>query len=134
MPRRSAASVSVMQISESPPEPPPSLSPEAAAAWRDVVSSFRPSWFQGSEAVLASYSQVIALERQLAGMLPHAGVGSREWRRLIKLYLGVCGSLVSTATKLRITPQSTRTAKNAKLAPRGPMPWADDFDREPVPS
>jgi hypothetical protein len=90
------------------PEPPESLSAEAKENWPDVVSCFRPNWFLGSEAVLVAYVQTIAIERQVASMLGQAEVGSKPWRQLIQLYLGVCVTLISTATKLRITPRSTR--------------------------
>ena len=134
MPRRSAASLSVYQLPDALPEPPASLSKEAKQEWRAVVSRFRPTWFLGSESILAMFCETVAIERRTAAMLGQAKVGSLEWRRLIRAYLGICASMISSATRLRITPQSTRSDYTGKLAAPGPRPWADDdfIEQEPV--
>src|SRR5262249_13583658 len=93
--------------------------------WREVTAALKPTWFQGSEAVLACYCQTVLTQRQLAGLLGACDVRDERWAELIRLHVAVVGSLISVATKLRLTPQSSRDS--TKLAPIvGGRPWEDD--------
>jgi phage terminase small subunit len=113
-------------MSDPRPEPPATLSAEAKQTWRDVTGAFRSDWFSGNEAVLVAYCETAALERNLAGMLAQIETGSRQWRQMIRLYLETVSALISVATKLRLTPQSSRREQTAKLGSLGSRPWADD--------
>lgn len=130
--RRSAASLGpAVPVFEPPLEPPEQLPEDAKEVWRGIVSGFRDGWSQGAEDVLKAYCQTCAIERQIAGMLSHCETGGPQRRQLIRLYFGVVASLISTATKLRLTPQSSRNSRHTKHVPRGPQPWEDLIEPEP---
>jgi hypothetical protein len=122
--RPSAGSLSVVPVYERPrPEPPEQLADEGKEVWRAIVAGFRSDWFQGSEHILKCYCQEVVIERQVAGMLCQCGIASAHYGELVRLYALVVGSLVSVATKLRLTPQSLRDSRNVKHVPLGPKPW-----------
>jgi hypothetical protein len=137
--RYSAASLSVRPVFELPrPKPPEQLPEEGKEIWRGIVAGFRSDWFQGCEAVLECYCETVVLKRQIASMVSQCSIDDPRYGELVRLYLGVVSSIISAATKLRITPQSTRDSRNVKHVPLGPMPWedeseppADDLDRSP---
>ena len=122
--RPSAASLSVVPVYERPrPEPPEQLPEEGEEVWRGIVAGFRADWFQGSEHILKCYCQTVVIERQVAGMLDKCSIRSARYGELIRLYALVVGSMVSVATKLRLTPQSSRDSRNIKHVSLAPKPW-----------
>jgi hypothetical protein len=132
--RRSASSLSVVPVYEPPrPEPPERLPDDAKQVWRDIVRAFRPTWFQGAETLLECYCQTVIHERHLAGMLDRYRRSAR-YNDLIRLYVLVVGCLASTATRLRMTPQSSRDSRHTKLANIAPRPWDPRPEPEPRPA
>lgn len=122
--RKSSASLSVVPpLPEQPPEPHESLSPEAAAIWREVLGTVHPGQFSGAWFLLEMYCRTVAFERQLGReieALPH-GKTRDELARARRAEAALAASLV---TKLRLSPRS-RTDKNIRLrtVPPGPKPW-----------
>lgn len=56
-------------------------------------------------------------------MLDKCSIRSARYGELIRLYALVVGSMVSVATKLRLTPQSSRDSRNIKHVSLAPKPW-----------
>jgi phage terminase small subunit len=122
--RPSAGSLSVVPVYERPPPAAPEQLPEEAKqVWRGIVAGFRSDWFQGAEHLLKCYCEQVVIERQIAAMLHTFSIHSPRYGELVRLYALVVGSLVSVATKLRLTPQSSRDSRNVKHVPLGPKPW-----------
>ena len=128
--RESAASRVTPTFEAPRPEPPDELPELAQQTWRDVVSGFRGDWFQGSEAILTAYCQTVVVERQIAAMLSQCGTEDTRYPELVRLYTSVVGTLISVATKLRLTPQSSRDSRHTKHVVPGPRPWEVDLEPE----
>ena len=64
-------------------------------------------------------------------MIATADRESDEFAELVKLHCQVSALIGNLATKLRLTPQSSRDARIPKLAPVGPKPWERFDDDEP---
>jgi hypothetical protein len=122
--RKSAASLSVVPINAiQRPNPPESMSESGKKLWRDAVNALRADWFQGAEPVLEVYVQTIELSRWLWEMITVADREGDEFAELVKLHCHVSALIANLATKLRLTPQSSRDARIPKLVPVGPKPW-----------
>ena len=128
--RESAASRAVPQFEALRPQSPDELPELAKQTWRDVVSGFRSDWFQGSEAVLAAYCQTVAIERQIAAQLSKCSINDKSWPKLIRLYTSTVGTLINTATKLRLPPSTSRDSRHKKHVHPGPRPWEVDLEPE----
>ena len=136
--RKSAASLSVVPIDAiQRPNPPESMSEAGKKLWRDTVNALRADWFQGAEPVLEVYVATIELSRWLWEMIGVADRESDEFAELIRLHCQVSALIGNLATKLRLTPQSSRDARIPKLVPVGPKPWelgtGQRFDEEDEP-
>ena len=122
--RKSAASLSVVPIDAiQRPKPPESMSEAGKKLWRDTVNALRADWFQGAEPVLEVYVETIELSRWLWEMITVADREGDEFAELVKLHCQVSALIGNLATKLRLTPQSSRDARIPKLVPVGPKPW-----------
>jgi hypothetical protein len=131
--RYSAASLSVTQIGELPkPQPPARLSQQVKEAWREIVADFPANHFAGARHLLEMYGETIALSRMLAGMIAQIDPGTPRWRELVRLSVGITGSLLSTATKLPIAPSARKSSTKHESAVR--WPWEDVSEPEPTPS
>ena len=122
--RPSAGSLSVVPVFEQPrPEPPGQLPEEGKEVWRGIVAGFRADWFQGSEHLLKCYCQKSSWSGRLPACSTQCSIRSDRYGELVRLYALVVGSLVSVATKLRLTPQSSRDSRNIKHVSLAPKPW-----------
>jgi phage terminase small subunit len=126
--RQAAQNVLVMPMSR--PEPPPSrLTEEQALCWREIVARMPPNWFLPEALpVLEAYCVQITRQREVSAELnapKGKGFSNQRFKLLREENAGV-KALVSLATKLRLTPQST-VSKN-KQKPVVPMrkPWEDE--------
>ncbi|MGA7454114.1 MAG: hypothetical protein WBW73_23550 [Rhodoplanes sp.] len=122
--RKSSASLSIVPpLPEEPPEPHPSLSPEAAAIWREILRTVHHSQFKGAEFLLEAYCRTIAFERQLGREIEALPPGKAR-DEAAKARRAEANLAVSLAAKLRLTPWS-RVDKNIRLrtVPPGPKPW-----------
>ena len=122
---------SARPVPELPPEPHESLSPEAAAIWREILGTVHHSQFRGAEFLLEAFCRTVAFERQLGReieALPH-GKARDELAKARRAEAALAASL---ATKLRLSPRS-RTDKNVRLrtVPPGRKPWEIIVDDDP---
>ena len=67
--------------------------------------------------------ETIELSRWLWKMITVADREGDEFVKLVKLHCQVSALIGNLATKLRLTPQSSRDARIPKLVPVGPKPW-----------
>lgn len=119
----------VAPLPEQPPEPHPSLSPEAAEIWREIFATVHHAQFRGCEFLVESLCRTIALERQHGRAIETAAAGEmRDF--LMRARRAEAGLAVSLATKLRLTPRS-RNDRNVKLrtVPPGRKPWELPVER-----
>ena len=130
--RKSASSrLSIVPpIPEPPPEPPASLSPEAAAIWREIVGSIHHSQFTGALFLLESYCRMVAFEREFARDAEELPAGPR--RDEAGKSLRACAHLAANlATKLRLSPRTRLDRRiSLKTIPSGRRPW-EMPEREP---
>ena len=133
--RRSASSLSIVSAPESArPQPPATLSEPAKQVWRDTVGAFRPDWFQGCGPILGCYCETAVTACQIADALSACSLQDERWPELVKLHCAVVSSFCNIGTKLRITPQSSRDSRHAKLASiTGGRPWEDEDSEPPEP-
>ena len=134
--RKSAASLSVVPIDAiQRPKPPGFMSDAGKKLWRDTVNALRADWFQGAEPVMEVYVETIELSRWLWEMIATADRESDEFVELVKLHCQVSAQIGNLATKLRLTPQSSRDSRLPKLVSTLPRPWeigtGRRFDEEP---
>jgi hypothetical protein len=125
--RTSAAEMGVQPVgidAKSRPEPPSSLSPSEKATWREIVSSLRADWFEPENLpLLAEYIRYATLSSRLARELRGIEVLDPRFAPLFRQKMAVGNSLLRLATKLRLTLQSSTTARTDKHAGPRPLPW-----------
>lgn len=135
--RKSAAALSVVAGNfGGRPEPPPELTAEQAAIWRETVSSEAADFF--STAALRSMLSDYCRHRASAAVVSEiidtfkpewlkASEGARRYYGLLKMRESETRAAASLATKLRLTNQSRYTPQAAatasKHAARGAKPW-----------
>jgi hypothetical protein len=126
--RYSKTELSLVPRRELPrPEPPNDLCEQGKEVWRGIVAGFQPHWFQGCESLLACYCQTAVTERRLAGAITECGVQDERWPEMVRLHCNVASSLANLGTKMRMTPQSTRSkypGKHVSLV----KPWLDNCE------
>jgi hypothetical protein len=61
--------------------------------------------------------------RQLSDVLAACSPSSEKFADLVRLRCNVSATIASLATKLRLTPQSSRDSRNVKLVSTRPKPW-----------
>jgi hypothetical protein len=126
---KSPAELSVipLDISQERPEPPPELAEDEAKIWRDSVSGMRGGWFSPiTHVLLKAYCLQAAIAEQCGRELRKLDVQDRRYARLAGMHLRATRSMLTTATKLRISPSSSRSPKYV-MDPHGhkPRPWED---------
>jgi hypothetical protein len=125
--RKSTASLSVVPAAERPrPEPPEKMIEAEKVIWRETTAALRPDWFQGSECVLGAYVGAVQMERDIAAELAKYTPNSDPYVDLVRLRCLAISTMASLATKLRLTPQSTRDSRNVKLVSTLAKPWELD--------
>jgi phage terminase small subunit len=128
--RRSRASLSVVPVTGDahPPEPPEYISDAERLVWRQVCASMRPDWFRTAEVqlLLESYCFTAAQVAKIAKALRGCNASDLDrLEQLQRIHRSTTMLLLSLATKLRLTPQSTRSAGRTKHDPLFglPKPW-----------
>ena len=128
--RKSSASLAVVPIGQPQrPEPPQGMPKEEAKVWRHTVGAMRADWF-GAEThpLLAQYCRHVAnatvISREIKRRLA-AGNDIVDLDRLLAMHARESQALSSAATRLRLTPRSTRDKDtNRHLGvTQGPKPW-----------
>ena len=143
--RKSAASLSVVPIATDARRPPPpeNLAAAEAKIWTAIVASVPGGWVTvAQEPLLTAYCRHVASGDTLSAMIDHSRPDwtcreeLQRYSRLLGIRLRETSAMMSLATKMRLTQQSTmhpRTAGRAmtddqggpKLWERRP-PWADE--------
>jgi hypothetical protein len=122
--RKSLASLSVLPaMATKPPPPPEKLSEPEKALWRETTAALRPNWFQGCEPVLEAYVGSVMMGREISDTLATCSPSSDKFADLVRLRCNVSATIASLATKLRLTPQSSRDSRNVKHVSTRPKPW-----------
>jgi hypothetical protein len=136
MPRRSAASLSVIPTAlPQRPAPPKELTREQAKEWVEIVGSLPISWFAaGAQALLVQYCRHLTTARVLAraiDAIDTTQLGDRAVLRRYGILLGAAQreskALINLGRALRLNPQSRMRAETAgrAAAKAGPSrkPW-----------
>lgn len=110
------------------PKPPALLSAEQVDIWNTVVDSLPADWFRPeSIEVLVQYCRHAVAARRVAELIKQAetetGFDVQEYDRLLKMQEREGRALSSLATRLRITPQSTRSPDAIKCKAAKKKPW-----------
>jgi hypothetical protein len=123
--RKSAASLSVVQIGEIPrPEPRRQLSREEKAIWRSTTARFPPSHFAGAECLLEVFCRAVAMERRLDELIQATDPGDHErLGALIRLHKAEGMLVGNIAGKLRMSPRSRFDRYSVRPLPNLPKPW-----------
>jgi hypothetical protein len=132
--RRSAASIlSGPQASVldrvARPRAPHDLNDEEVEVWASVVEAL-PADYLGNETLplLSQYCRHVIQARRIAELIERATADPelriRDYHRLLRIQAGETAAMTSVATKLRISPQSTRTHRgNVRSGLTGSRPW-----------
>ncbi len=133
--RKSAESLAVVvTMPGQRPEPPAILSPAEAALWRQVVSSHPHDWFTSSIfGLLVGYVSAWARSNEIKEALARypsvpEGDDFKRWRHLLADEDKQQRLMATLGTKLRITPHSMRSEREAATGVRktmqtGRKPW-----------
>ena len=102
-------------------QPPEWLSDEARAHWRRIVAAKPLGWFDdGRLPLLAEYCETLVRARQLAERLAEVPPDEKGAQALEVRLMGVNGSCLSLATKLRLSVQSAVDRRSRMLDESGP--------------
>lgn len=133
MPRRSAADLTVVPIGPAVHRlsAPPSLIPEEAKVWDDVVATKPADWFQADSApILAEYCRAVVMAARLSLMIELVLAGDDEklatLKDLLKMRDAESRRVMTCGTKLRLTQQARYTPQASATADRKagkPLPW-----------
>lgn len=94
------------------PEPPDHLTDEQAAEWREIVNRLSADWFpRETHSMLEQYCRAITRARRVAQLLNNMETGEtfdvKEYRDLLRSEAELSGVIMSLATKMRISQQSS---------------------------
>jgi hypothetical protein len=132
--RKSSAALGTVMAdcSQRRPEPPADLTSEQRVVWESTVNALRGDWFWGSEPILKAYCEHVSYSDQIARELNQRGTVDEHFADLAALHRAQSGLIVRLATALRLTPQSTFSARTLKHVSPGPKPR--ELARDPDPS
>jgi phage terminase small subunit len=124
MPRRSAASFSVLPVPGSQPRlvPPADLNPPERATFVEIVAAKKPQHFEASDLpLLAAYCRAIELERHAALQLATDGYLTAEGRpsAWLAIMAQATKSMLALSTRLKLSPQSR--SHSAPARPERPL-------------
>lgn len=110
------------------PDPPAELTDEQAEEWRAIVNRMPADWFtRETEPLLVQYCRTIVRARRLAQLLNNTEKSEeldvKEYRDLLRSEAEQSGVLMSLATKMRISQQSTYDKSKKKPAGGTTRPW-----------
>jgi hypothetical protein len=107
---------------------PTEFSPEAAAIWREVVSSRPVDFFDGgSLRLLGQYCRQMAVADRLSAELDATAVSSDTMTGKIKRLAALSASCTTLATKLRISIQSAVHCQSGKISEKSTDEGQDDL-------
>lgn len=134
--RKSAAELSVIRGAgplfpggpHEKPDPPAELSDDEAKVWRNTVEAMRPGWFTAETLpLLQRYCVHVVLAQRIARAIDPADLENDIGRfdKLTSMHVRQTKAMLSCATKLRLTHQSTTNYKARKHDPTARLrkPW-----------
>jgi hypothetical protein len=133
--RKSAASLEVISYSDADvvrrPDPPAELTEEEAEEWKSVVGRLPAHWFLAeTHQLLAQYCRHVVGARRVAQLIQQAEAADEfdimQYARLLRLQELQSKAMVTLATKMRMTQQSTVRAELARKPLVLPRPWDPD--------
>lgn len=112
------------------PEPLPELTPEQRVIWIETVNSLPADWFPGeTHKTLAQYCRHVVSSRHVSQLIEQLELGKTvdvsEYDKLLKMQERESRILLSLATKMRMTQQSTYHPEKVKGAAKVMRPWED---------
>ena len=113
------------------PEPLSELTNEQRIEWVLVVNSLPADWFPAeTHGVLAQYCRHVVLARHLSALIDNLESDNKldidAYGKLVRLQDTVTGRLLSCATKMRITQQSSYHPEKLKPTQIIDNPWEDE--------
>ena len=122
----SVATDNTERMAQRPPAP-EHLTAAQKVVWRQTVDAMTADWFRPETLeVLAQYCRHVVEARELAALIDqmkgNEGMDLREYALMLRCHKAESEAILSTATKLRITLQSTYDKSKKKGAPT-PKPW-----------
>ena len=122
--RKSAAELAMAPLVVIEPRPvaPTELTDEESSVWEGIVARMPAAWF-GKETwpLLIQLCRHVIAARRLAQLIHQAEHGDEDflvdhWMRLLRALTGQTAVIASVSTKLRLSPQSSYSAKVAGTA------------------
>jgi len=115
------------------PSPPPELSDEEREIWTTTVEAMRPGWFTPETLpLLRRYCMHAMLAQQIGRAIDVSDLENDVGRfdRLTAMHVRQTKAMLSCATKLRLTHQSSTNHKARKHDPAAGLrkPWEMDED------
>lgn len=109
------------------PEPLSHLTAEQKKVWKRCADSLPPEWFRGETLdLLAEYCEQVSISRKIGKMirkLPDKD-STNEVEKLVRLKEKTARVIVTLATKMRMSQQSTYDREKVKdSAPPADNPW-----------
>lgn len=110
------------------PEPPEDLTPEQAAVWSEVVNRLPADWFPAETwPLLAQYCRHVMAARAIASMIERLqssdAFNIEDFDALLRMQEREGRALSSLATRMRITQQSTYSARKSSGSTKNRKPW-----------
>ncbi|GJL57816.1 MAG: hypothetical protein NPIRA03_06730 [Nitrospirales bacterium] len=111
-------------------KPPDELTPEQKVIWHSIVNKLPADHFPAeTHLILAEYCRHAVTARRIAHLknqIENAeSLNMEEYALLCKLAEAESRTLASLGTKMRMTQQSTYSARKGRGEPLGPKPWED---------
>ena len=115
--RKSAEESNVVEIDVAAlrPAPPAHLCAEDAEVWRTTVAGMKPGWFGGEVwPLLELYCACTGIARTLAKEIAASGPQDPRFDKLVAMHERESALLVTLATKLRLSKQSSADSRTVK--------------------
>jgi phage terminase small subunit len=126
--RKSAESnVVEIDVAALRPAPPAHLCAEDAEVWRTTVAGMKPGWFSGETwPLLELFCACTSIARTLAREVAASGPQDPRFDKLVAMHERESALLVTLATNLRLSKQSSADSRTVKHDPGGGglrKPW-----------
>jgi P27 family predicted phage terminase small subunit len=136
MPRKSAASLSVVRVDGRPErlKAPAGLGAAERAVWLALVGACQPEHFTKSDVpLLAAYCSAVVLERQAAQHLSVEGpvLPGNKVNPWLTVQEKQIKAIVSLSMRLRLSPQARLRRETTKPESGLPKPWDSAYLRKP---
>ncbi|MFZ1091077.1 MAG: hypothetical protein WAN75_17910 [Xanthobacteraceae bacterium] len=115
--------VPVIPGNSTAPPPPKGLTAGERRVWRTITEAMRPDWYNPAFGpVLVAHVREAEAGDALARRLRACAIGSREYTVMAAALRASTKILISTATKLRLTPAANGRRQNIRTEFTGTLP------------